>query len=328
MQKKLTASLQDILIPIESYLKKVDEVIPEILKTGISLMDDSSLHLFKNSGKKVRASIVIFSSGLKGEIPDEIIEIAAAVETFHSATLIHDDIIDQAIMRRGGKSVSTEWGNKVAVLVGDYMYIKALQGVMGGGKSIYVPELLAAALDMIKGEIYQMEFSGIDVINKEHYFNIIELKTAGFMGTCAKLGGMKAQMADEEKNALYQFGVNIGRAFQIVDDTFDYVEEDSKTGKDAGNDFRNGKITLPYIHLLDAAKNGDKELLVECAKKPTKDGWDIVKQKIDEYNAVGFCMNVAEEYLYKAIPFLDAFPSTLYKNKLLELANFFVNRDY
>jgi octaprenyl-diphosphate synthase len=328
MLNRLKVSLEDILKPIDPHLKRVDQAIPVILNTKIPLMDVSSLHLYKKGGKKIRASIVILSSGLNGKIPDNVIDIAAAVEIFHGATLIHDDIIDQAFLRRGNITVSSEWGSKVAVLIGDFMHVRALQTILSNGKSLLVNELLAAALDMFKGEVYQIEFSNIDVINKEHYFKIIELKTAIFMGTCAKLGAMKAEMPDEERDYLYQFGLNLGRAFQIIDDTFDYVEEENVIGKDTGNDFRNGKITLPFLYLLESASKEEKDMLVNSIKNPSKDSWDKVKFLIKKYNAIGYSMNVAEGYMKTALPFLDAFPSSLYKEKLIELAGFLIDRDY
>ncbi len=328
MFNKVKPSLEDIFKPIDKYLKRVDQAVPEILNTRIPLMDVSSLHLFKKSGKKIRASLVIFSSGLMGEIPDDITDIAAAVEIFHGATLIHDDIIDQAFLRRGNITVSSEWGSKVAVLVGDFMHVRSLQTILKNGKSLLVDELLAAALDMFKGEIYQIEFSNIDVINKDHYFKIIELKTAIFMGTCAKLGAMKADMPDEDRERLFQFGLNLGRAFQIIDDTFDYVEEQNVIGKDAGNDFRNGKITLPFLYLLETVSGDEKDMLINSVKNPSNETWANVKSLIKKYNAIRYSMNVAEEYLQKALPFIDAFPPTLYKDKLTDLAGFLIDREY
>jgi octaprenyl-diphosphate synthase len=328
MLNRVKLSLEDIFKPIDAHLNRVGQAIPEILNTRIPLMDVSSLHLFKKSGKKIRASLVILSSGLNGKIPDDITDIAAAVEIFHGATLIHDDIIDQAFLRRGNITVSSEWGSKVAVLVGDFMHVRSLQTILKNGKTLLVDELLAAALDMFKGEIYQIEFSNIDVINKEHYFKIIELKTAVFMGTCAKLGAMKAEMADEERNRLYQFGLNLGRAFQIIDDTFDYVEEQNVIGKDTGNDFRNGKITLPFLYLLETATKDEKETLINSIKNPSNETWGKVRTMIKKYNAIEYSMNVAEEYLQKALPFLDAFPASLYKEKLIDLAGFLIDRDY
>lgn len=328
MQKKLRITLEDIFKPIDFYLKEVDRVIPEKLLNGISLMDESSLHLFKKSGKKIRASIVILSSGLKRDLSEDIVDIAAAVEIVHASTLVHDDIIDQTFLRRGEKTVAKEWGTKVAVLIGDLMYIRSLQIIMEDEKSLLVPAVVSAVYDMIKGEIYQMEFSNIDVINREHYFNIIRLKTAEFMGTCAKLGGMKSDMNEKETESLYQFGFNLGNAFQIVDDTLDYIEGSDIIGKDAGNDFSNGKITLPFIYLLETVTEQEKKTLVNCVKNPGRETWNTVREMINEYGAIDYSMKIAEEYIERSLPYLEGFPPSVCKEKLLELADFFANRDY
>jgi octaprenyl-diphosphate synthase len=321
-------NLEDILKPIERYLLEVEKKIPERLLHGFSLIDNSSLHLFKKSGKKIRASLVILSSGLKSDIPDDIIEIAAAVEIFHGASLVHDDIIDQTFFRRGDTTVSKEWGNKVAVLIGDAMYIKALQMIMSDGNSLLVPEVVSAALDMIKGEMYQMQFSRIDTINTEHYFNIIKLKTAEFMGICAKLGAMKSGMSQEESMLIYNYGFNLGKAYQIVDDTFDYFDKHDAIGKDAGNDFTNGKITLPLIHLLNVAEEDEKITIKNSVNNPTIASWHYVKELINKYNVFEFCLKTAEEYVARAIPCLNSFSSSVFKEKMIDLADFFVDRDY
>ena len=328
MLNKLKTGLEEILKPIDSYLNKVDQAIPEILNTNVPLMDESALHIFKKGGKKIRASILILCSGLMKNIPDDVIDLAAAVEIFHGATLIHDDIIDQAFLRRGDITVSSEWGAKVAVLAGDFMHVRALQTILSNSKSVLLNELLDAALDMFKGEIYQIEYSGVDVINQEHYFKIIELKTAILMGTCAKLGAMKSGMSEAENDNLYRFGLNLGRAFQIIDDTLDYAQENNTAGKDIGNDFRNGKVTLPLLHVLESATSEEKEMLISALNNPSDEAWKNVKLLIKKYDAIQYSRKTAEGFLEKAIPYLDIFPSSLNKEKLIELAGFLIYRNY
>lgn len=326
-KKELKSPLVDIFLPIEDFLLRVDREIVERLKTGIPIMDNSSSHIFRRGGKKIRASLVILSSGLKGNIPEDIVNLAGVIEIVHGASLIHDDIIDQALLRRGDLTVSKKWGDRVAVLTGDYMFIKALEVAFHEDFSKHYPEIISVALDMIKGELYQIEYSNIDLMNKEHYYNIIELKTARFMGNCARVGGSKAGMTDEECDNLYEFGLNLGLAFQVVDDTLDYID-DKVSGKDSGNDYFEGKITLPYLYLFEVATETEKELLIECAKSPDRKNWTKVKQKIEKYNAIKYSLGIAEEYISKAKPYLDIFPSSLYRDKLLELADYFIDREF
>ncbi len=259
MQMNLKIRLAEILKPIEPYMGRVDEEIRERMRTGISLIDESAMHSFKRGGKKIRAALIILCSGLKNNVPDDVVEVAASAEIVHAATLIHDDIIDESNYRRGDLTVARQFGNRVAVLVGDYLYTRALEVAVGNDRLDLFPIMVAATKDMVKGELYQIEYSSVEKINKEHYYQIIEMKTARFMAACAKLGGVKAGLTDEESDRLYQFGLNLGFAFQIVDDTLDVVDTDGITGKDSGNDFLNGKITLPFLHLLETLDPGRKK---------------------------------------------------------------------
>ena len=328
MQNIRNATLQEIVKPVKPYLERVDEEIRKKLMTGIPLLDETALHLFKRGGKKIRASLIILSSGLKNEIPDDIIEIAAAAEIVHGASLIHDDIIDQSTLRRGDLTISKKWGNKIAVLAGDFMYTKALEIYIGEDRFDLFPTILAAALDMIKGEIYQIEYSNIDIINKEHYFKIIELKTARFMAICAKIGAVKGNMSDEESDILYNSGLNMGYAFQIVDDTLDFMDDFEYPVKDTGSDFLSGKITLPFLHLIENSDKEEKDLLTDFARNPDIERWEIVKQKIKSSKTFDYCIRIARNYIDTAIKYLDFFPSTIYKEVIINLSNFLVERKY
>ncbi len=328
MQKTIKTSLQEILRPIEKHLKKVDTEIKSNMLTGIPLMDDTTSYLFQRGGKKIRASLAILGSGLKGEIPESVIEMAAAIETVHAAALIHDDIIDQSLLRRGDLTIPRKQGNKVAVLIGDYMYTKALNLAVNENEIVFYRELVSAACEMIIGELYQMEYSGIDKITKEHYFKIIEYKTAKFMGICPKVGGHKSGMTDAECDTLYNFGFNLGIAFQIIDDTLDYYNNKDITGKEAGNDFLEGKITLPYLHLLDISAGSEKKRFAGYAKNPDPESWNIIQREVVRSGSIDYCVKIADEYSARAINFLENFPQSIYKDTLIELTGFLVKREY
>ncbi len=328
MQKRLKSDLARILEPIEPYLKKVDDQIRQRLSTGVPLIDESALYLFEGGGKKIRASLLILSSGLKAEPSDDAVDLAAAAEIVHCASLIHDDIIDQSSLRRGVPTVSRKWGSTVAVLVGDYMYTTALRVAVGEGARSMFPVLVAATSDMVKGELYQLEYSGIDRIDKRHYFTIIELKTARFMAACMKMGGAKGGFSDEESDILYNAGLNLGFAFQIVDDALDVMDDSSTTGKDGGNDFMEGKVTLPFLHLMEIVDGDERSKLTECAKNPTPEGWEYVKKRIREAGAVEYSLEVALGYNRKLIDSMGMFPSSPYRDIILNLSKFLVERNY
>ncbi len=321
------ADLRDILKCIEPYLDQVDVVIKSKLETGVGLLDEGSWHTFRKSGKKIRASLIILCSGLKNSIPDDIVDVAAAAEIIHAASLVHDDIIDNADLRRGQATVSKKYGSKVAVLVGDYMYTRALEMAVSSNRMDLFPIMVDASLNMVKGELYQIEYSNIDNISIDHYYEIVKMKTARFMGACAKLGGVLSGMDEYEMEVIYNSGLNLGYAFQIIDDTMDYVDN-TITGKDTGNDFINGKITLPLLHLIDSINAEDARLIRDYTRKPDKKKWEYVISKVNETDTIDYCSDVAKKYIQKAIDYIDRFPESECKTAIKDLASFLLARNY
>ncbi len=324
----MAQSLKDILKPIKADLEEVDKNIRKQLATGIALLDDSALHLFSRGGKKIRASLVLLTSGLFGEKPDGIIELAAAAEIVHAATLIHDDIIDHALLRRGNVTVSERFGNKAAVLAGDYMYTIALKIAADDGCEDLFPFMVYGTRDMVQGELYQLQYSNISSITEEHYFNIIHLKTASFMETCARLGARKAGVPLDTAEKLGRYGLNLGLAFQIIDDTLDVVQEGDVTGKDSGNDFLDGKITLPFLYLLSKVDEKKRNELKEAAAAPVPEKWPEIRQMIIDGGGIDYCFGVARDYINEAISMLAEIPESQNRKILEDLANFIIDRDY
>ena len=323
---KPTRTIKEILSPVEPYLRAVDEDIKLKLRTDVPLINDGAMHLFKSGGKMVRAALVILSSGLKGPVPDKTVMIAGAAEIVHAATLIHDDIIDKAFLRRGDISVSEKWGNKVAVLVGDFMYTTGLDIVVCDGNPALFPVIVAGTSDMVQGELYQLQYSNIDSINEEHYFKIIELKTARFMAACVKLGAVKASCPQKECDELYSFGLNLGMAFQIIDDMLDFTSIGSDTGKDASNDIIDGKITLPLLYLINRSTPEDSKAVMEFCRNPNLESMPDIIKRLENSGAFEFCREKATVYINNALEILSPYPESKFKNVLIELAHFFLYR--
>ncbi|MCX7680291.1 MAG: polyprenyl synthetase family protein, partial [Spirochaetes bacterium] len=225
-------------------------------------------------------------------------------------------------------TVAKKYGNRVAVLTGDYMYTRALEVAVGEKRLDLFPILVAATRDMVKGELYQIEYSNIKKINKEHYFRIIEMKTARFMAACAKIGGVKSNMSDEESDVLYEFGLNLGFAFQMVDDVLDFLEAEEITGKDAGNDFMQGKITLPMLCLIERAEGKEKKKIEKLLENPSRDGFHVIRKKILECGAIEYCLHEAETFVRRSLQYLDAFRATQCKDILVSLAEFLLMRNF
>lgn len=320
--------LQDITAPIAAKLQLVDDSIIRQLTTGIPILDQGAQHLFVRGGKRIRASVVLLASGLRGANPEGIVDLAAAAEIVHAATLVHDDIIDQAMFRRGDLAVSKKFGEKAAVLAGDYMYTMGLTTAVKYGVSDIFPVMVSGTSDMVKGELYQLEYSNIHSINEEHYNNIIELKTARFMATCAKIGAIMGGLNEAEQNDVWLFGLKIGLAFQIIDDTLDVAENESVTGKDSGNDFMDGKITLPFIHLLETLPAPERAALVEFAETPTQDKWPSVRKRIIEAGGVTYAHRAAQKLVDESVALLEQFPESDSRKILQDIAFFIVDRDF
>jgi octaprenyl-diphosphate synthase len=320
--------LKKILEPLSDELLMVDENIKSHLETGVPIIDDSSMHLFFKGGKKIRASLVLLSAGLRSGITDGVIDLAAAVEIIHAASLIHDDIIDKSFMRRGLISVPSKFGDKVAVLAGDYMYAVAVNIAVKSKNERILDSISGATKEMVKGELYQIEYSNIDKISEDHYFNIIERKTGRLMATSAAIGAIKAGLPPEECDEIYNIGLDMGFAFQIIDDTFDFSDSSSITGKDIGNDFKDGKITLPFIYILNHGTDEDKLSVRRFAADPESADWDKVRDMIHSSGAFRYSIERAGDFAKSAKKRLDIFPESRNKEIIQNLISFIVERNY
>jgi len=324
----MSDNLKNILHPLSDKLLKVDERIKAILETGVPVIDGSSMHLFFQGGKKIRASLVLLCSGLRSDIRDEVIDLAAAVEIIHAASLIHDDIIDKSFMRRGIISVPSKYGDKVAVLAGDYMYFVAANIAIKGRDMRIIDSISDATEEMVKGELYQIEYSNIDKISEERYFDIIKRKTGRLMAASAVIGAIKSGLSADECDILYKVGLDIGFAFQIVDDTFDFSDSSSVTGKDVGNDFKDGKITLPFIYILNNGSEKDKRDVRNFAADPDSADWNRVRDMIHSSGAFNYSISRAGDFAKNAIKQLEIFPDSENKKIIQNLINFIVERNY
>jgi geranylgeranyl pyrophosphate synthase len=321
-------NLKKILAPLNGHLAQVDEVIKKRLEIGIPLIDQSAMHLFSSGGKRIRASLVILTSGLKNKIPGGIIELAAAAEIIHAASLIHDDIIDQSLFRRGNITVPQKWGNKVSVLVGDLMYSTALSIAIEDGDPALFPMMVSGTKDMIMGELFQLQYSNLEMVRREHYLSIVELKTARFMGTCAKLGGTKSRLNGDECGDLYNFGLNLGFAFQIIDDTLDIMHNSSEIGKDVGSDLKDGKITLPILFLIEQGDHDDLTRLKSYSAKPDAAEWEMIKKRLKDSGSISRAVDFAASYIGEARKILNKFADSPFRSVLLDLSDFFLGRNY
>ena len=324
----MSNSIQNILNPITDDLAKVDERIRFHLETGVPIIDESSMHLFLKSGKKIRASLVILFAGLNNAINDKVIDLAAAVEIIHGASLIHDDIIDKSFLRRGLITVHSNFGDKVAVLAGDYMYSVAVNIAVKDQDDRILQAISNATKEMVKGELYQIEYSGIDKISQDRYFDIIERKTGRLMAASAFMGAVKSGLTPSECDRVYNIGLDMGFAFQIIDDTMDFDYNSDATGKDIGNDFKDGKITLPFIYILNNGSGKEKSDLKDFISDPEGTDFNMVRDMMHSSGAFNYSKKTACEFSERAKKQLETLSKSENKAIIEELINFIVERNY
>lgn len=327
MNLPTSVALNDILLPIRAYLDQVDAEVSASLVTGVPLIDDVASFVYSSQGKKIRASILILASGIHGGIPDGVVKLAAGAEVVHAASLMHDDVIDSATLRRGRPTVSQKWGGRIAVLMGDYMLTGALNAALELERPDLYPVMMSAARAMVKGELCQIKYAQPHDITEERYFEIIELKTARFLSTCAYIGAAYSRLSPDETDALAQYGLNIGFAFQIIDDLLDFFDE-SNTGKDVGRDFMERKMTLPLLALYKRIDGSDRRFFEKCFAQPDDDGWQWVKAQAHSSGAVEYCRKRAEKYVEDAAGYLDGFAPSPCRETLRHLGRFVLDRDH
>src|SRR5258708_1286908 len=254
--EKSPLALAQIFEPIRADLEQVDREFARHVQSQVDLIPKIGQYIQTSGGKRVRPAVLLMTARLSGYKGDRAILYAAVVEFIHTATLVHDDIIDESELRRGRLAVHSRWGNDITVLLGDYLYIKSMALALTHDAIDIVRLLCDVTLKMIEGELYQLTKNGDADITEEEHFDIIRRKTAYLFGGCAQIGGVLGKVTSEQEQALREYGFNLGVAFQIVDDLLDFTGDARAVGKPIGSDLREGKVTLPLIHLLRQTNDG------------------------------------------------------------------------
>lgn len=321
-------TLNEIIKPVKENLDSFDDFFKAQLKTDVPLLNLIVQYITKKKGKRVRPALVFLSAELCGGVSDRAFTGAAMIELLHTATLIHDDVVDRADERRGMASINAEWNNKVAVLVGDFLLSRGLTTALDAGEYQFLKITTDAVKKMSEGELLQIEISQKMNGAEDSYFKIIKYKTASLMRTCCGVGALSANDDREIFDALTKFGENVGIAFQIRDDVFDLQSKNSIIGKPVGNDLKEKKLTLPLIYSLKRASKEESKAIVQKIKKGKLSGSDIkeISNFAEKTGGVEYASQIALDYSVKAIKQLDAFPDSPAKRSLVNFANFVVDR--
>jgi len=328
--EKSTPALTQIFEPIRTDLEKVDREFARHVESQIDLIPKIGRYIQTSGGKRIRPAVLLMAARLSGYRGDRAVLYAAVVEFIHTATLVHDDIIDDSELRRGRLAVHSRWGNDITVLLGDYLYIKSMAMALTHDAIDIVRLLCDVTLRMIEGELYQLTKNGDAEITEDEHFDIIRRKTAYLFGGCAQIGGRLGSVSAEREDALREYGFNLGIAFQIVDDLLDFTGDAESVGKPIGSDLREGKVTLPLIHLLRHSKNGNEATIVRDAiasRNVTPEQWADLLDSLEAHASIDYAYRRAVEYAEHAKKPLYAFPPSSERDALLALPDYVLARD-
>lgn len=317
-----------ILQPATKDMKAVDTHIHERLKSRIPAISELAAHIISSGGKRLRPTMVILAAKASGYTGDDHIKLAVIIEFVHTATLLHDDVVDESLKRRGEPTANSIWGNNLSVLVGDFLYSRAFEMMVEVGH-MRVMELLARATNVIaEGEVQQSLNRGNPDIPETEYIEVITHKTARLFSAAAELGAVAAQLDDEKREAISSYGLHLGIAYQLLDDLLDYRGEAALIGKNLGDDLAEGQPTLPLIRSLETANQDQRQLLRQAITDPGSVGLATVIEIIESGDAITYTARRAQEHADLAKQALAKFPETDAKTSMLKLADFAVSRAF
>ena len=322
--------IQKLLSLIENDFKKVNQIINEQVISHVDRIPEVSNHIIKLGGKRLRPILTLTTSKMCGYNEDMHINLAAAVELMHTATLLHDDVVDDSDLRRGKSTSHIVWDNKSSILVGDFLLGKAFQ-LMVETKSIdCLKNLSNASAKIAEGEVMQLIASDNIKTTEDRYMGIIEAKTAELFSTACVVSALITKSNDEEINALTSFGKNLGIAFQLKDDALDYIGNKNSLGKNTGNDFLEGKVTLPVILAYRRGNNKERKFFEDIFNNRIRNK-DLLKKAIkiiNHYGTIEDTLSKAYQHGRVAKDALAIFPNTEFKDALMKLVDFSIIRTH
>ncbi|MDI3490084.1 MAG: octaprenyl-diphosphate synthase [Thauera sp.] len=321
-------SVKQLFAPIAADMQAVDAVIRNRLYSDVVLIRQVAEYIIHSGGKRLRPALVLFTAGAMGYKGTQHHELAAVVEFIHTATLLHDDVVDESDLRRGNKTANAMFGNAASVLVGDFLYSRAFQ-MMVGVDNMRVMRVLADATNVIaEGEVLQLlNCHNADVVIDD-YLRVIRYKTAKLFEAASRLGGILGGADEELENRLAAFGMHLGTAFQLIDDVLDYSAEEADTGKHLGDDLAEGKPTLPLIHVMQHGTPEQAALVRGAIENGGRDDFAAVLAAIQATGALDETRRHAQAEAKLAIDAISTLPPSIFKDALLQLSDFAVARNH
>ena len=329
LKKSANTAYLDLKNLLNKRLAKVESLIEFKLKSEVDLIKRMSDHHLNSGGKRLRALLTLGSAKLCGyNLGERDINLSACVELIHSATLLHDDVIDESTLRRGVKTTNSIWGNQSSILVGDYLLSRCFEIMVEDGDLEILKLLSSTSAKIAQGEVLQLQHKGEADLLEDTYINIINLKTAALFSAATKTGACLAGSSEKEKKALESYGKNLGLAFQIADDALDYYSKEAVFGKEIGKDFFEGKMTLPLIIIFQRGNNEEREFLLDLLKKDKRneDDFSETLALINKYKAIEASLKRAEYFVNVSYDALGIFQESEEKKILQNLTGFSLNR--
>ncbi len=328
--KPIQTLYKELLTPIKDKLEAVEEEISRELKSEVEVISRMSEYLARTKGKRLRPALFLLCSRLLGVKNDRDVALATVIEFLHTATLIHDDIIDTADTRRGKATVNSIWGNELTVLLGDYLYLRAMDIALTPRRIEVLDVLTEITMKLIEGEMIQLAKRGDIEISEDQYMEIVQRKTAFLFSGCGRIPSILVDAPDSTAGAVADYCFNLGISFQIVDDILDFTGEGKVLGKPAANDLSEGTATLPVIYALKEADQKE----IETVRKVMDRGYSTEEERhqvldmLKKYGTLDKARTVAEDYASRAVRALESFPESDAKEILTTIPDFVIKRSY
>jgi octaprenyl-diphosphate synthase len=321
-------NLNEIKAPVENHVIEFEKRFRDSMKSKVPLLDKITRYIVKRKGKQIRPLFVFFSAGLCGEISEKTYRAASLIELLHTATLIHDDVVDDSNERRGFFSLNALWKNKISVLVGDYLLSRGLLLALDNDDFELLKIVSRSVKQMSEGELLQMEKARNLDISEDFYFEIITKKTASLIASCFECGSASGGADKYLQEKMRQIGEYTGIAFQIKDDLLDF-DNGKNTGKPTGGDIKERKMTLPLIHILGKSSYFEKRKLINIVKNHNQDPEKvaILMDMVSRGGGIDYARGKMEQYLQKAYDVLETFPDSTWRRSLKDLIRFTIERE-
>jgi len=320
--------IQSIYALIKDDMLAVDEMIQSRLQSDVVLINEISHYIINSGGKRLRPALAILCARACGYKAEQHINLATIIEFIHTATLLHDDVVDNSDLRRGRKTANNLWGNEASVLVGDFLYTRSFEMMVEMG-SMRLMAILAQATNIIaEGEVLQLLNCHDADTSESRYLEVIHHKTAKLFAAAGQLGAVISDSSPEVEQAMMDYAMHLGSAFQLLDDLLDYSESSDTIGKNIGDDLAEGKPTLPLIYALQHGNEEQASVIREAIEQGQRDKIDDIITIIEQTGAIAYTEQAAKAEVAQAKQALDCLPESEYKQALISLADFAINRRY